>query len=130
MRRVQIFILFFILIPFGAFSQGYFTLSGIVTDGLNGKLLDGIDIVVQEKATGTITNYKGAYILYLDRGAYEVSFSANGYKQAKLKVDLSNDFVQMVELTPKKQANTVKLFKKIKLMHSRKNPDILSDNTK
>ena len=128
MKRIQLIIILLIIIPLSGFSQNYLTLSGIITDAQNGKSLDGIDVVVKDKSTGTITDTKGAYILYLNPGQYQITYLANGYKKAEVNVDLNDDFVQMVELTPKKKENRLKKIMKRQLLKSIKNQVALSDN--
>lgn len=128
MKRIQLIICLILMIPLGAFSQSYITLSGVVSDAYSGKLLDGIDVVVKDKSTGTISDYKGNYILYLNPGKYEISYSASGYQIEELKVDLNNDFVQFIELQPSKKNFQYKGFKKIQLLKKRKNQEMLSDN--
>ena len=129
MKQLKFIFCLLFAFPLGAFSQNYYTISGIITDAQNGKLLEGINVVVENKSTGTLSNYKGAYLLYLDKGQYEISYSANGYKQTEVKVDLTSDFVQMVELTPKKRISRNKLLRKKSFLRCTKDADILSDIT-
>ena len=129
MKRIKLIISLIVMIPFGSFSQSYYTISGIVTDAQSGDHLNGIDIVVKDKETGTVSDYKGAYILYLDRGEYEISYSANGYQKEELKVNLHDDFVQMIELKPKNNTTHNKLLTKLQLLKNNKNQEVLSDNS-
>ena len=129
MKLKHIFIIIALIVSCNAFSQEYVTLSGTITNVSTGKALNGIDIVVKDKITGTVSNYKGAYILYLDKGSYEISFSAPGYIAEDIKVELNDDQVQMVELTPKgkQEKKYRKLNRKINSPKSA-NKEILSAN--
>lgn len=121
MKRIQLILSLVLLIPLSALSQSYYTLSGVIADAQSGQLLKGIDVVVKDKTTGTISDYKGSYILYLDSGEYEISYSASGYKKEELKVDLDHDFVQAVELQPNRKTSSNKACKKFKLFKQKKN---------
>lgn len=131
MKLKHIFIVIFLFLSTALYSQEYFTLSGVITNAQTGKTLDGIDIVVKNQLTGTISNYKGAYILYLNKGTYDVSYSATGYKAQKIEVKLNDDQVQMVELTPKSKLSTkTKKLKRRLIPLKPANDKILSANNR
>ena len=124
MKHKHFFIFIILLIPLGTFSQNFHTLSGYIVDSKTGNKLDGIDIVVEHKSTGTISNYDGLYSLYLDKGTYKITYSGKGYKKEEITVKLNTDQVQLIELSPK--------IKKIKRKQPKSNQgkkmEILSDN--
>lgn len=97
----KLFIIAMLLIPWSIFGQGVHTLSGLVTDSMSGNKLNEINVVVEEINTGTITNYKGAFILYLTSGVYDVTFSGNGYNKEKVTVTLNENMEKTIKLTPK-----------------------------
>lgn len=125
MKHKLFFILLTLVIPLGTFSQNFYTLSGTITDSQTGKELAGIDIVVENTTTGTISNYKGLYSLYLDKGDYQITYSGIGYKNHIVSVSLNTDQVQMVELLPKQK----QLKRKDIKQKQSKVMEILSHNT-
>lgn len=129
MKTKHIVIALFLLLTTKLFSQEYLTISGVITNVQNGNALNDIDVVVKDQLTGTISNNKGAYILYLNQGSYELYFSAKGYKTEQIKVELTENLVQMVELTPKNNftSSTKKLNRKVFPLRSKGN-DVLSAN--
>ncbi|MDA3927503.1 MAG: carboxypeptidase-like regulatory domain-containing protein [Prolixibacteraceae bacterium] len=110
--RNLIIVLFLILFKTG-FAFQPVSISGIITDANNGKAIDDINIVVEEKETGTISTYTGSYLLYLEKGTYAISFTGKGYQEKEITVDLSNNKELMVELTPKRSKNKNEI-KKVK----------------
>jgi hypothetical protein len=98
--KTQLLIVMLILFTTEAFSQGMINFSGIVRDSHTGKTLEDINVFVTEKNTGTITNFSGAFFIFLSEGIYNVSFTGNGYKPEKITVDLRDDKISEIELTP------------------------------
>lgn len=101
MKLKHCFIVLFLFLTNAIYSQGYFTLSGVITNAQTGQTLEGVDIVIKDELTGTISNYKGAYILYLNKGSYSINFSSSDFKTEKLDLILTDNQVKMVALTPK-----------------------------
>lgn len=97
----KLFIIALLFIPWSIFGQSFLTLSGTVTDSKTGNKLDEINVVVEEINTGTITNYNGAFILYLTNGVYDITFSGDGYTDEKITVTLNENKEKTIELTPK-----------------------------
>lgn len=110
MKLKHLFIVLALLISGSVFSQNQFTLSGIVSDSVSGETLKGIDIFVKDRLTGTISNYRGAYLLYLNEGEYEISFSGNGYVKEVISIQLHDDLSQSVALKPAKSKSQKRLF--------------------
>ena len=129
MKLKHYFIFFLFLFPTGLYCQDHYTLSGTVTDSITGKTLDGIDIYVKDRCTGTISNWKGTYLLYLKKGMYEIVYSAKGYNTAHLKVNLNANQVQVVEMMPKSDLlHTDKELTRKRLLNKQKDTEIFSDN--
>lgn len=102
MKRKHIFILFMLLPAFSGICQEKYTLSGVIIDSESGKTLNGIDIVVEDQNTGTITNQKGSFLLHLDEGKHNITISGKGYNNKELTIDLNDNIVKEVNLTPDK----------------------------
>ena len=98
--KTQLLIILIILFSTEAFSQKMISFSGNVRDSQTRNLLNEINVFVTEKNTGTITNFSGAFYIFLSEGIYNVSFSGKGYKPQKITVDLRSDKVSEIELTP------------------------------
>ncbi len=118
MKLLNGFTLFIFLLFVGtvAFSQKDFTISGTVTDHATGEGLIGVRIRIQEmNGTGVSTNEYGFYSISLPIGAYSVEYSAPGYDAQLIKIELSADLKQNVEmLVPIKQIEEVVITSKRK----------------
>ncbi len=111
--KVHVFITVFILVisffPIVAFADGpgealkRYTISGTVTDKMNGETLLGATIYVKELATGTATNLYGFYSISLDPGTYMLVFSFIGYQTSEKTVDLIQDITLNIELSVKEE---------------------------
>jgi hypothetical protein len=75
-------------------------LSGIVTNASDGETISNISIFVEDLKTGTITNQSGAYLLYLNEGAYKITFSGKGFQKKEIQVKLIADQELTIELIP------------------------------
>jgi hypothetical protein len=88
-------ILAIFLITTEGFSQTY-TITGSVRDGSTGELLPGVNILVSEKQTGTVTDRDGNFVLKLPRGEYNIVFSFIGYQRLEKNIQLnSNQTIQV-----------------------------------
>jgi HSP20 family molecular chaperone IbpA len=96
----HIFIVSFLLLTLTGFSQNQFVFSGIVTDSLSGKVLEGVDILVKNNLTGTISSNTGEYQLYLQSGFYQVVISGIGYKEKEIQVEIKGNTSVTIELEP------------------------------
>jgi len=84
------FLFAFSLVTIQGFSQNY-TLSGSVRDGSTGELLPGVNILVSEKQTGTVTDLDGNFTLKLPRGEYNIVFSFIGYQRLEKNIQVSSN---------------------------------------
>ena len=76
-RILFIFSMFFFFLNLHA--QEKFTLSGIITDEINGETLIGVNVIINELKTGTVTNEYGFYSITLPKGTYTVTISYLGF---------------------------------------------------
>lgn len=94
-------IILFVLLSFAAFQSNAqrFTISGSIKDAANGEDLFGAAVVVKELSNvGTTTNAYGFYSLTLDQGEYTLVFRSSGFENFELKINLTADMTQNVEL--------------------------------
>lgn len=91
---------FFILIIFPLLlsAQERFTLSGTITDGNSNETLIGVNIIVPEIQSGTMTNEYGFYSITLPEGKYEIQISYLGYKTISETIILDNDVTKNFKL--------------------------------
>ena len=101
MRHMIYLFSILLLIPFGVNAQNLVMLSGIVKDSVSGNPVKGVNVVVESNNTGTISDTRGAYVLYLNEGDYEITFSAKGFQNQTLKASLKSNAEYLVELKPK-----------------------------
>jgi hypothetical protein len=81
-----------------------FTFSGTVRDSLSGETLIGASIWLPEIKTGCATNAYGFFSITLAKGNYAASFSYLGYSTKTIRIKLSSDLVEHIELLPKSVA--------------------------
>jgi len=98
--KTQILIVMLILFTTSAYSQKMTNFSGIVKDSLTGHVLENVNVFVNERNTGTLTNLTGSFFIFIPEGIYKVSFSNEGYKSEKFTVDLRSDKNYEIELAP------------------------------
>ena len=99
MKSVISIILTFLFV-LGAQAQEKFTLSGHVTDSINGEELIGATVFVRNLGQGTSTNTYGFYSLTLPGGTYFLEVSYLGYKPLQLKVEFTKDRTVKIGLHP------------------------------
>ncbi|MFC0604563.1 TonB-dependent receptor [Winogradskyella pulchriflava] len=77
-------------------AQDKFTLSGTITDDQSNETLIGVNIIIPDLQTGTVTNEYGFYSITLPTGTYNIQISYLGYKTIAetivLNTDLSKNF--------------------------------------
>lgn len=72
-------------------SQEKFTLSGVISEEETGETLWGVNIIVPELQTGTVTNQYGFYSITLPKGEYEIVFSTIGFATQRINITLSEN---------------------------------------
>src|SRR6478672_57221 len=78
-------------LPFFAYSQEKFTLSGTVSDAENNEMLIGVSLFVTETKASAVTNEYGFYSLTLPQGQYTVQISSVGYQNVEEKISLNQN---------------------------------------
>ena len=87
-----------------------FTISGNITDALNGEQLIGATVFVKETSAGTTSNVYGFYSLSLPPGKYTLQYSYIGYKTQEQTIDLQKNLTLNTSLATKaEQLNTVEI---------------------
>ena len=81
-------------------SQAKYTISGYVTENGSRENLIGVSVFVPELQLGTVSNDYGFFSLTLPEGSHEVVFSYIGYATQRKSVDLNEDKVLAVALSP------------------------------
>lgn len=86
------------LISFSLFSQEKFTLSGTVFEAETGETLIGVNVIIPELQSGTITNEYGFYSITLPQGQYNVYYSSLGYATKKVIIKLNENIIKDLSL--------------------------------
>ncbi len=90
---------FFLLLffSFSLYAQEKFSLSGKIKDIENNETLLGVNVIIQELQTGTVSNSYGFYSITLPEGTYTVQVSYLGFETLtetiKLDKDIKKDFL-------------------------------------
>ncbi len=77
-------------------AQEKFTLSGTVSESATGETLIGVNVLITDLRTGTITNEYGFYSITLPEGTYDVTFSSLGFTSQSITIDLSQNVRQNI----------------------------------
>lgn len=89
--KVKIF-LFFLLFLFVIKVNADNVISGTVTDGKSGESLPGVNIVLTELSTGTVSDHSGHYLIKnLPKGEFLISYMYVGYETVVKKVKLTGN---------------------------------------
>lgn len=95
----KLFILLFLITGQGIFAQEKFTLSGTVTETETGETLIGVNIIIPELKSGTVTNEYGFYSIRLPQGDYEVFYSSLGFADKKVNLSLDQNTIINLSLS-------------------------------
>jgi len=79
--------------------QEKFTLSGTISESESNETLIGVNIIVPELQTGTVTNEYGFYSLTLPSNSYTIQISYLGYKTISETIILNKDMSRNYKLT-------------------------------
>ncbi|NGX84891.1 TonB-dependent receptor [Aequorivita sp. KMM 9714] len=96
MKKILAFIFFFTSVVI--FAQEKFTLSGTVSEASSGETLFGVNVIIPELQTGTVTNQYGYYSITLPKGNYNVTYSNIGFASQTVDVALSENIKLDLEL--------------------------------
>jgi hypothetical protein len=91
---------FFAVFPVVTLGQQNFTLSGKITESISGEDLIGVSVIVVDLAKGVPTNSYGFYSLSLPEGTYTLRYSYLGYENIEKKINLNEDQILNIELSP------------------------------
>lgn len=80
--------------------SGRMIVSGHIKDAQNGETLIGATLFVPECGVGTISNEYGFYSISLLPGTYTLSYSFIGYETIEKRIDLTENNVLEIELSP------------------------------
>ena len=67
--------LILLLFSLNSAAQDKFTISGVVKDSLNNETLIGVNVIIPELKSGTMTNEYGFYSITLPQGQYTIQIS-------------------------------------------------------
>lgn len=88
-RILLTFSLLFFFFTFHA--QEKYTLSGSISDEKTGETLIGVNVIINELKTGTVTNEYGFYSITLPKGTYSVTISYLGFGDLNETVNLEQN---------------------------------------
>lgn len=86
--------LFFILFLLGSlfgWAQEKFTLSGTISEAQTGETLIGVNILIPELKTGTVTNEYGFYSISIPKGEYDIVYSSIGFATEIVTIEFSEN---------------------------------------
>ncbi|MCU0350078.1 MAG: TonB-dependent receptor [Flavobacterium sp.] len=87
----KIYLVFIVFLCFKVNCQEKFTLSGTVTDEFTGETLIGVNIIINELKTGTVTNEYGFYSITIPKDTYTVRVSYLGFEDITTSVTLDQN---------------------------------------
>ena len=87
----KIYLFFIVFLCFKVNCQEKFTLSGTVTDEFTGETLIGVNIIINELKTGTVTNEYGFYSITIPKDTYTVRVSYLGFEDITTSVTLDQN---------------------------------------
>jgi hypothetical protein len=89
--KVQVCLIFFMLVSFLVTAQKKYTISGYAKDIQNGETLIGATITVAGNSKGITSNQYGFYSITLLEGNYELTCSYAGYQPKATEIKLDTD---------------------------------------
>ncbi|WP_178985765.1 TonB-dependent receptor [Winogradskyella helgolandensis] len=92
------FFIFFLLNTLGLQAQDKFTLSGTVSDNQSNETLIGVNIILPDQQTGTVSNEYGFYSITLPAGTYVVQVSYLGFKTLSETIVLNDNLSKNFKL--------------------------------
>lgn len=98
-QKNQLLWLCFLLFNISIQAQQKFTLSGTVIEEASNETLIGVNILIPELNTGTITNEYGFYSITLPKGEYKIVLSYVGYSSKTETIALTSNQTKSFSLT-------------------------------
>ena len=99
MKKLAVFICFFVCLSISLLSQNKYTISGFVRDSLNTENLIGASVYNRINQQGTSTNAFGFYSLTLTGGQVDIVYSYVGYTAQHITFNLSKDTIINIDLS-------------------------------
>lgn len=81
-----------------SFAQNKFTFSGSISESSSNETLIGVNVLIPEQNTGTITNEYGFFSITLPEGSYKIVISYLGYQTISKEINLNTDITQNFQL--------------------------------
>ena len=98
MKNLLFFLTFLLFTPLLSWSQG--TISGTILDEKIGEPLIGANVVIENTATGTATDFDGKYQFSVEPGIYNMVFSYIGYNDKTVtEVEIKDGEVTYLDVT-------------------------------
>lgn len=110
--KITVFI--FLLMPFVSIAQKNITLSGYVEDKTTGERLVNATLLEVKSGRGTICNSYGFFTLSLTPGEHNLHVSHVGYKGMEICLDLKQDTLIVLSLSPENYLKEVLVTEKKK----------------
>src|SRR5699024_1355170 len=89
--KYNLILILFILFSVTGFSQEKITLSGTISNSADGEKLFGVNVLILENNSGTVTNDNGSYLINHPRGEYTIVVSSMGFQEIREKVNLQHN---------------------------------------
>lgn len=86
-------------LPLAAWAQ-VLSLSGYITNSVNGEALENVSVFESNSRIGTISNKNGFYRLILNDQDVDLKISSEGFVAYMKHIDLSSDTTLIVKLEP------------------------------
>ncbi|GAB5566098.1 MAG: TonB-dependent receptor [Winogradskyella sp.] len=92
MKNLMLKILLLLFLSTNAFlAQEKVTLSGTISDSSSNETLIGVNIILPDLQTGTMTNEYGFYSITLPKGTYKIQISYLGFQSIVETINLNSD---------------------------------------
>ncbi|MFK7831651.1 MAG: carboxypeptidase-like regulatory domain-containing protein [Winogradskyella sp.] len=98
LSHIKRILLFIVCCPVILQAQENFTLSGSITDIQSNETLIGVNIIIPQESTGTVTNEYGFYSITLPSGTYEIQVSYLGFKTITETIVLTENLTKNYQL--------------------------------
>ena len=96
-----------------SYAQNWYKVSGKIKDGLNGKLLSGARIILDQNIdTACISDSSGFYSIQLKQGYYSLRIVKSGYNEKVLQLNVDQEIQQDIKLDPLRNLKEVVVFSK------------------
>ncbi|MDP5081221.1 MAG: TonB-dependent receptor [Winogradskyella sp.] len=97
-KNFSVFVVLFLVFSLFTTAQEKFTLSGTIIDNQSNETLIGVNIIIPELQTGTVTNEYGFYSITIPKGKYEIQISYLGFTTIVETLELKGDILKNFKL--------------------------------